>query len=161
MFANTTYSVGYTCSAEGLTVSDPIQQYMGALLSSPDFPVSVKLNSINGITLPTTVKPGDTWEQTANWEATGANISVSGRFVFNYAAIGYENITIPYGAYNALRVDANISIKVSPLQISYGSYKMSLWLAPDIGVVKSEGTSYIRGVDFSDSTQLTAFTPAP
>jgi hypothetical protein len=34
-------------------------------------------------------------------------------------------------------------------------------MAPDIGIIKSEGSSHVQNLDFSDSMQLTSFATAP
>ncbi len=156
-----TYGVNYSCSSAGLTVNNPIQQYVGALLSGPNTPVNITLTSVTGITLPADLAPGDTWQQTADFEATSQEVNVNGRFVIDYSAVGYENVIVPGGTFNALRVDATIRIEVSVFHIEAGTYSVSTWLAPDVGLVKSEGTSHVSGVDFSDGMQLARFTPAP
>ena len=150
----------YSCTDSGLVAVNPIQQYLGTLLAIPGNQVEVKLNSASGITLPMAINPGDSWRQEAVWEATAQDISTSGRSVLDYTAIGYEKISVPFGTFDALRVNATISLEVSPLRISAGSYTTTSWLVPGIGLVKSEGTSHIRGVSFSDHTELTGFTPA-
>lgn len=85
---------------------------------------------------------------------------MNGRFVFDYTAVGFENVTVIAGVYNALRVNATIRIEVTGLHILAGTYTTTLWLVSEIGLVKSEGTSHVTGFDFSDSMQLTRFTPA-
>lgn len=159
--ADIPYSVTYSCSSAGLTASDPVTQYAGALLSGPNAPVTVKLSSNTGITLPAAVKPGDTWQQAADFDATSPDLNISGRFVFNYTAVGFESVTVPYGTFDALRVDATINIQVSAFHISAGTYTTSTWMVPDIGIVKSQGASHVSGIDFSDGMQLTAFSSAP
>jgi hypothetical protein len=156
-----TNGVNYGCTSDGLTANNPIQQYAGALLSGPNAPVNVKLTSVSGITLPAHIAPGDTWQQSADFEATSQQLNVSGRFVFDYTAIGFESITVPGGTFDALRMDATIHVEVSAFRLEAGTYTVSTWLAPDVGLVKSEGTSHVSGVDLSDSMQLTSFTPAP
>ncbi len=156
-----TYSVPYDCTAAGLTSQNPVQQYAGALLNSPNAPVSVKLSSNSGVTLPDSVAPGATWQQTADFEATSSQINVNGRFVFDYTAVGLESVTVPAGTYNALRVDATIHIQVTSLHVPAGTYTITSWWAPGVGLVKSEGTSHVTGIDFTDSLQLASFTPAP
>ncbi len=156
-----TYGVKYSCTSGGLIASDPVQQYAGALLSGPDAPVTVKLTSNSGITLPSVIKPGDTWQQTADFDATSQSFNLNGRFVFDYTAVGYENVTVPSGSFNALRVDATIRIEVSGFRVLAGTYTTSAWMAPGIGVVKSEGTSHVPGVEFSDALQLTKFSSNP
>ena len=161
ILANVSYGVHYDCSAAGLTATDPIQQYVGALLSSPNSPVDVKLTSSSGVTLPASIIPGDTWQQTAGFEATSPDLNMNGRFVFNYAAVGFENVTIPLGTFNALRVDTTIRIEVSAFRVLAGTYTSTSWMVPEIGIIKSEGTSHVPNIDFSDTMQLTSFAPSP
>jgi hypothetical protein len=75
--------------------------------------------------------------------------------------VGYENITVPFGRFDALRVDATIRIEVSGFRILAGTYITSTWMVPKIGVIKSEGTSHVPGINFTDGMQLTNFTPSP
>ena len=159
--AGVTYSVDYACTSEGLVATNPVQQYLGALLASPGSQISVRLNSTSGISLPSDVKPGDEWQQTASVDATINNTSTSGWVVFDYIAQGIESVTVPSGAYDALRVDLTITVQVTPLRLSAGTYQSTIWMAPNVGVIKTEGTSHVTGVDFTDSTQLTSFTSAP
>lgn len=156
-----TYGVNYSCTSAGLIASDPVQQYAGALLSGPNAPVTVKLSSNAGISLPSVISPGDTWQQTADFEATSPNFNMSGRFVFNYTAVGNEDVIVPFGTFKALRVDATIRIEVSGFRILAGTYTASTWMVPGVGVVKSEGTSHVPGIEFTDGIQLTTFTTAP
>lgn len=155
-----TYRVNYGCSSAGLTANDPIQQYAGALLSAANAPVNVKLTSVTGITLPAIIAPGDTWQQSADFEATSEQLNVNGRFVLDYTAVGYENVTVPDGTFNALRIDTTIHIEVSMFHIEAGTFTISTWLAPDVGTIKREGSSNMAQFNFSDSMQLTSFTPA-
>jgi len=156
-----TYRVNYACTSAGLIANDPVQQYAGALLSAPNAPISVRLSSNSGLTLPPVINPGDTWQQSADFEASSPDFNLSGRFVFNYTAVGYENVTVPFGAFNALRVDATIRIEVSGFRILAGTYTTSTWMVPEIGVVKSEGISHIPGVEFTDGIQLTKYSSTP
>lgn len=159
--SNITYSVSYTCSSFGLLSNDPVQQYAGALLSSSDAPVNLILRSNSGSSLPAEITPGDTWQQTADWDATTPEINMSGRFIFDYTAVGYENVTVPFGSFNALRVDTTIRIEVTGFRILAGTYMTTTWMVPDVGIIKIEGSSHIPGVDFTDGMQLTRFTPGP
>jgi len=159
--AGVTYSVNYSCTSAGLVVSDPVQQYIGAILQSPDTPVTVKISAVSGTTLPSKINPGDTWQQSADFDASSQDLNLSGRLVFDYVATGYENITVPFGTFNTLRVDTTIRVEISGLHILAGTYNTSAWMAPGVGIVKTEGASHVTGVDFTDSTQLTRFTSTP
>jgi hypothetical protein len=156
---NVIYSAIFDCSSTGLTAQNPIQQYAGALLSSPDAPVRVNMTSNTGTSLPATIITGDTWQQTTDWQATSPRLNINGRFVFDYSAAGYEIVTVPAGQFNALRVDATIHVEVTSLHVPVGTFTSTSWWAAEVGLVKSEGTSHVTGVDFTDSMQLTKFIP--
>ncbi len=156
--AGTTFTSNYTCSSEGLSSANPVEQYAGALLSSSNAPVTVTLTSNEGLTIPANIAPGDTWQQSAGFEAKSTELNLNGTFVFDYSAIGYEQITVPFGSFNAMRVDTTVRIEVTALKITAGTYTISTWLAPQVGIIKSEGASHVTGVDFTDSMQLTSFT---
>jgi hypothetical protein len=156
-----TYSVTYDCSAAGLTSTNPIEQYAGALLNTPEVAVTVELTSNSGVTLPANIAPGDTWQQKADWQATSQQVNLNGRFVFDYTTAGYEDVTVPSGTYRALRVTGTIRIEVTGLHVLAGTYTTTSWWVPRVGLVKSEGTSHVPGVEFTDGMQLTSFTPPP
>jgi hypothetical protein len=158
---NVPYSVTYTCSSTGLTAANPIQQYVGAVLSRPDSPIQIQLTSNSGTSLPAIITPGDTWQQVAEGKASSQDFSLDGRFVFDFNAVGYEDVIVTSGAFHALVVNTTIRIEVTGFHILAGSYQMTSWLVADIGMVKSEGVSHVSGVDFTDQLELTQFSPAP
>jgi hypothetical protein len=152
-----TSMVDYSCTEAGLVSTNPIQQYVGPLLSALNAQVKINLVSNSGISLPAKINPGDSWQQIAQFDASSASYSTNGRLVFNYTAVGYENITVPSGSYNAMRVDTIIRIEISSFRILAGTYEMTTWMAPNVGIIKSQGTSHVSNVDFSDSLELTRF----
>jgi hypothetical protein len=160
VLGSASYSVSYDCSTTGLTSQDPIQQYAGALLNSPDAPVNVKLFANSGISLPSNITPGETWHQVVDFEATSPQLNVNGRFIFDYTAVRLESVTVQAGTFDALRVDGTIRIQITSLHVPAGTYTLTSWWVPGVGLVKSEGVSQVPGIDFNDSLQLVSFTPA-
>jgi hypothetical protein len=75
--ADVSSTANFSCTSDGFMAADPLQQYAGALLSSPNAPVSVKLTSNSGITLPAHISPGDTWQQTAGFEASSSDLNLN------------------------------------------------------------------------------------
>jgi hypothetical protein len=155
-----TYMVDYSCTETGLIAVNPIQQYLGAILSSLNGQVSLNLVSNSGISLPNEISPGDTWQQIVEWEGSAQGISTNGRLVFDYTATGYETVTVPAGTYESLKVNTSIRIEISSFRLQYGTYEMTTWMAPNVGVIKSEGRSNVPNVEFSDNLELTSFTAA-
>jgi len=155
------YTVDYTCTEAGLVATNPIQQYLGAILASLNTQVSIQLISNSGVSLPANIHPGDSWQQTAEWDASAQGFSMNGRFVFDYTATGYETVTVSSGTFDALRVNTTIRIEVSDFRIQYGTYEMTTWMAPNVGIIKSEGRSNVPNVDFSDQLELIRYTVTP
>jgi hypothetical protein len=123
--------------------------------------VSLNLVSNSGISLPKEINPGDTWQQVVEWEGSAQGFSTNGRLVFDYTAAGYETVTVSSGTYDALRVNTTIQIEVSDFRILYGTYNITTWMAPNVGIIKSEGISDVPNVDFSDSLELVRFAESP
>jgi hypothetical protein len=155
------YPVDYSCTEAGLLAVNPIQQYLGAILSSLNGQVNINLTSNSGLSLPAKISPGDIWQQIAEWEGSAQGYSANGRLVFDYTATGFETITAASGTFDALRVNTSIRIEISNFRILYGTYEITTWMAPNVGIIKSEGTSNVPNVDFTDSLELTRFTPSP
>jgi hypothetical protein len=156
-----TYSVDYSCTEAGLVANNPIQQYLGALLATPSSNLEVTLISASGVSLPARIDPGDQWQQVAEADAKINGTPTNGRIIFDYNAIGIEEVRVPAGTYEAMRVDTEIRIEVTLFRIPAGSYALTMWLAPDVGIIKTEGTSHVTGIEFSDALELVEFTPAP
>ena len=143
-----------------------------------------------GVTLPSIINPGDTWTQETDFEFTSTNLTGwnwirwwifrqpvnsqtlplaagSGRFIYNYKAIGAEQVVVPAGRYNAIRIDviaeghidpsrdfsptfeytkegeechrnSNKVNEVNPLMSL--TFEGSTWWALGIGWVRKEGT---------------------
>jgi hypothetical protein len=155
------YPVDYSCTESGLVAVNPIQQYLGAVLASLNGQVTLNLVSTSGISLPSQINPGDSWQQIVEWEGSAQGMSTNGRLVFDYTAAGYETITVPSGTYEALRVNTSIRIEISDFRINYGTYDITTWMAPNVGIIKSQGTSNLPNVEFSDSLELIRFTEVP
>ncbi len=70
-------------------------------------------------------------------EFTIPNISITGTFDYNFQAIGLEQVTVPAGTFNAMKVQVSArseSIKSGlPITITADGF---YWFAPGVGRVK-------------------------
>ena len=155
------YNVDYSCTPAGLVAVNPIQQYLGPILNALNGQVTLNLISNSGISLPKNINPGDTWQQIIEWEGSAQGMSTNGRLVIDYTAAGYETVTVASGTYDALKVNTSIRIEISNFRIQYGSYEITTWMAPNVGIIKSQGSSNVPNVQFSDSLELNQYSPAP
>jgi hypothetical protein len=155
------YNVDYSCTPAGLVAVNPIQQYLGPILNALNGQVSLNLTSNSGISLPNNINPGDTWQQIIEWEGSAQGMSTNGRLVIDYTAADYESVSVPSGTYDALKVNTSIRIEISNFRIQYGTYEITSWMAPNVGIIKSLGSSNVPNVQFSDSLELNQYNPAP
>ena len=158
---NVTYQVEFACSEAGLIDMDPLKGDLTALFSGQSGSVNVTTTGISGLTFPRDIQPGDTWQHAVDWNATYTGGSVSGQFIYQYTARGLEVVTVPWGTFDAMHVDVEIQMEAGFPQTLSGTYDNSIWLVKDVGIVKSEGTSHIPGVEFTDSMELVDFTSPP
>jgi len=155
------YSVEFACTEAGLIDMDPLKGSFTALLSGPSGSVNVTTTGISGITFPRDIQPGDAWQHVVDWEATFSGGSSQGQFVYQYLARGLEVVNVPWGTFDAMHLDIQIEIGAGFNPSLSGTYEENLWLVKDIGIIKSEGTSHIPGVEFTDTYELTSFSSPP
>jgi hypothetical protein len=155
------YTVEFACAEAGLIDMDPLKGSFTALLSGPSGAVNVTTNGISGLTFPRDIQPGDTWQHVVDWEATYRGGSSQGQFIYQYLARGLEVVTVPWGTFDAMHLDVQIEMGAGFGGTFSGTYDENLWLVKDIGIIKSEGTSHIPGVEFTDSIELTGFSSPP
>jgi hypothetical protein len=112
---------------------------------------STKTISTTGITIPTHINPGDTWSLVTQLEFTIPNLSITGTLDYNFQAIGLEQVAVPAGTFNAMKVQVNAksaSVKSSlPISITADGF---YWFAPSVGRVKESEKVYANGNLVSD-----------
>ena len=151
------YTQEFSCRAVGLVNMEPNQSDIAAMFHGPAGSVTVQRVSNSGVTLPADIQAGDSWEQVFAWDATGPDASGSGTFTYAFTAAGIETISVPGGTFDALRIDAVIQMEIGATPKIAGTYTTTVWLAEDVGLVKSEGSSQIPGVKFTDRLELVSF----
>ncbi len=156
-----TYQVEFVCTEAGLIDMDPLKSTLTAIFSNPSGKVIVSTTGISGLTFPRDIQPADTWQHYVNWEATSADSSTPGQFIYQYIARGLEVISVPYGVFDAMRLDVEIQIEAGSLHTLSGTYNSTIWLVPDLGIIKSEGVCHIPGVEFTDNMELVDFVSPP
>jgi hypothetical protein len=151
-----TYASEFTCTEAGLINLMPAMGQLSAIFSGPDGTVTVTPTMNSGITIPREFKPGDTWNQYFAWNASSPIGNENGSFNYHYTAMGPEVVTVPFGTFDAMRIDASIDVEIG-YQKSNSTYTVSFWMVQDIGIVKMEGSMDMRGVEFSDTIELVSY----
>jgi len=107
------------------------------------------IESNTGITFPADPRPGTEWTQTIIYrgQQTIGDTNVESRNVLNMSckAVGIENVSVPAGDFEALRVDCTTQLDISisaPLAMNLSTTVTgSAWYAPGVGWVKSHDSS--------------------
>jgi len=101
------------------------------------------VESNTGITFPADPRPGTEWTQTIIYrgQQTIGDTNVESRNVLNMSckAIGMENVSVPAGDFETLRVDCTTQLEISIAGMA--AFDMtatgSAWYAPGVGWIKS------------------------
>jgi len=115
--AGNTVDVDWSCTDEGLSVK--LGEVPGVVMKS------------TGVSIPAKLDVGDEWTQTFESGAEG----FSQKMVTVNRVTGREQVTVPAGTYEALRVDFDIDMNI-PGQGPVTSTGTQ-WFVPGVGLVKS------------------------
>lgn len=149
------YTQEFTCTEAGLINLEPAQGDFAALFSGPNGMIAVKREHNSGLTIPRDIVPESTWQQLLGWRIN--NPASTGSYTYYYTAMGLEVVTVPAGTFDAMRIDVTINAQVDTPGRMTWTYSNSIWLARDIGLVKSDGSSNLRGVEFTDTLELESY----
>jgi len=153
----------WKCNAGSLIALKPDSGASNATAQSQNVSADFKTTSMDGVTLPGKVNPGDKWSQNFTMEGTvtvgGRGIAAKDQVAFSCTAAGTESVTVPAGTFNAVHMDctSNITIIITmngtdaPRTVSTTS---TMWYAPGVGMVKSDNVINGSG---NSTLELTAY----
>jgi len=113
----------------------------------------------DGVMLPATVSPGDTWTETldinGHVQLTASTAAPSrNQATITCTATGNESVAVTAGTFDAMKIDCQVGMLVtvklvglnlSPTQVNSTA---SAWYAPGVGLVKTESTSDMESYAF-------------
>jgi hypothetical protein len=152
-----TYAEEWTCTEAALIDLEPGQQTLAAAFCGPSGTVAVTREFNSGITLPRHIDPALSWQQVFGWRATSADVSSNGSFTYQFKAMGPEVVAVPFGSFDAMRINVEVELEMGGPTGMKGTYAQSMWFVQDVGLVKVEGESHIKGVEFTDSMELASY----
>ncbi|MCC6299593.1 MAG: hypothetical protein IT314_09860 [Anaerolineales bacterium] len=134
-----------------------------ANVSAEGMQTNFQTTSIEGLTLPAVINPGDTWAQALTLEGTqninGLEIPAKNEFKSQCTAIAVESVTVPAGTFDAMHVDCEIDMTITvtmngndiqtPLK-----FMASSWYAEKVGMVKTVS----NGEQFDSTVELLSYT---
>ena len=160
-----TRSLEWTCTAEGLTALQ-LGGAPAAMLNSQGIQMDLDVSNVTGVTFPSQINPGDHWQQNmdvaGNVTAMNEEAEAAGTAQMSFNAMGTESLTVPAGAFDALKVQVDVTLNLNakyegitlPVTFS-GVY--TYWFAPNVGWVKASGTGNVLGNSFTDTTELQSY----
>ena len=134
-----------------------------ANVSTEGVSVDFETKEVSGVTLPASIKPGDTWSQSLTLEGTqtigSTSFAASNQLTNDCTAKGIESVTVQAGTFDAMRVecqtDMNITIALDPNNPM--STPLSLantyWYAENVGMVKNTTS----GADLDSTIELVSY----
>src|SRR5712692_5846638 len=148
----------WTCTKEGLLRQENSGGAFGAVLRGPTGSATVTVRENTGITVPANVKAGDTWTQKTAFDIQVHDVAITVRQTANFKALGPDQVAVPAGTFNAMRVSVAAAIEYTQSgYTSNGNYDATLWWAAGIGSVKNAGTISVAGggglLDYADVLQ--------
>lgn len=167
-FDELTRTQEWSCGSDGLAALE----YSGgnsAAITTTGLQGSFTTTEMSGVTLPPSITPGATWNQSFTVEGVldmgeAGQATAIGSAAATLEAIGVESVTVPAGTFNAMRievhttVDMQASIMGMNVPVALESTTIS-WYAEGVGLVKSEDSASIEGTEaISTTTELQSYT---
>jgi hypothetical protein len=155
----------WSCSAEGLAALQ-LGGAPAAMLNAQNIQMNLNVTNGNGVTFPSQITAGDQWQQnldfTGNVSMMNEEADATGTAQMNFNAVGSESVTVPAGTFEALKVEADVTLNINAtyegitLPVSFsGDY--TYWFAPGVGWVKATGTGNALGNSFTETTELQSY----
>ncbi len=157
----------WACKPEGLIPSQLGATDATSILAFEKF-TDLTASNISGFVMPPAITPGAEWTYALDIQGTEAN-SVSaipsimtGRVAMTFIAGNKESVTVPAGTFEALAVEVSTVID---FDVTTGANVVSLtldstytvWYAPGVGWVKSNGYGKLGGQEYFETIVLTSY----
>ncbi|NWF65468.1 MAG: hypothetical protein HXY38_14320 [Chloroflexi bacterium] len=129
--------------------------------------VDFQTTKLEGMTLPASINPGDSWSQSLTLEGAqtinGTAYPASNQLTSTCTAVGIESITVIAGAFDAMRIDCQTILNLTmdmggaPIQNTL-NLSASNWYAIKVGLIKTITT----GSGLDSVVELTSYSiPQP
>jgi hypothetical protein len=164
-FTNLTRTQEWSCKPEGLLA---LQLGSGSVaLSTTDLNAHFETVDASGVTIPANIQPGSQWQYSLNLKGSsttpdGQTSESTNMASMSAQVIGTENVSVPAGNFNALKVQVNSTLKVTatvqgtsiPFTITSASTQ---WFAPGVGWVKMIEQSDFGGAPSTSTIELQSY----
>ena len=157
----------WSCKSEGLVPTQLGATDATSILAFEKF-VDLTATNIMGFVMPPAVSSGAEWNYALDIQGTekvkeGTPAAMTGRVSINYLAGNRESITVPAGTFDALSIevstviDFNVVSGSNVITLSVDS-TYTVWYAPGVGWIKSNGYGKLGGQDYVETIVLESYT---
>lgn len=154
------------CFAEGLRALD-FDRGAAASVSVAGTEARFESSDVEGLTLPSEISVGDTWEQSFSITSEqdmgeGIVATTVGNISMISEAIGEELVSVPAGDFMAMKIRTDITFDLtmivgeSSIPNLFESESI-VWYAPGVGWVKSEDRSEFAGIESLNTIELQSY----
>ena len=157
-FDGLTRTQEWACKPEGL-----VALQLGGGLSTAGSNLTVETQNASGVTYPTEINAGDTWQYkldfTGTMDIAGQPGDATGSTQSDFTALGLESVTVPAGTFDAMKVQvittfsADVTFQGVTVPVTFTSTTMS-WYTEGVGWVKSESSGDFAGQSFTETVEL-------
>ncbi len=165
-FDNLKRSHEWSCKPEGLVALTFGDGPTGGI-STQGLDLEITTSNISGVSIPVNPQPGNEWNYNLDIVASlmlpdGQKGQAQGSMTTLMKAIGVENVSVPAGTFEALRVESVPSINLTatymglPIPVSFTG-NVTLWFAPGVGWIKSIESGEIFGTSINSTIELQSF----
>ncbi len=156
----------WSCTRDGLVAQSLGAGSPGLSMTIEGIKIDLATSNPTGLILPGTVTAGEKWPYGLDIAGTvqqgNSSANVNGTVSTTFEGAGTERVTVPAGTFDATKIQGTSTFKVTAdyliLKIPITSTVTStLWLAPNVGLVKSVESGDLMGTAFSSTTELQSF----
>jgi hypothetical protein len=150
------YVETWKCTPDGVVNMQSDGGLFSALFAGSSGLVKSETVSVQGMTLPLSIAPGDEWDQTTEVTFTSPSASGPATLTHKAEAIGPESVTVPAGTFEARRIDVQSTMQSALFGGDDISFEATYWLVPELGLVRMAGAGEALGTEFKSEIELVA-----
>jgi hypothetical protein len=164
-FDDLTRTQEWGCTSEGL-IALQLGGTSVATLNTANMKVDFNVTHVSGVTFPSAINPGDTWQHalefTAKMTVGGQTMDATGDAQSSFQAVGMESVTVPAGTFDAMKIHIDTTIHINGLfnGISFPvtfSSPYDYWFVQGVGWVKASGNGKVGEQSFNETIELQSF----
>lgn len=157
----------WSCTPQGLTASQMSATDATSILAFEKF-TNLTASNVSGVILPPVITPGAEWTYALDIHGVEAKevnpAEMSGRVAITYTAGNKEKVSVPAGEFEAVAIEVSTVIDFTVTaggnviaQLTLDS-TYTLWYAPGVGWVKSNGYGKFGGQEYFETIVLDSYT---